>query len=612
MQRNEADAPRYQHDTWVVARSAPGVDVEDVQSEMTQIATALEAEYPRSNRGRGMFVETVDQVVRGDLRQPMLVLLLAVLVLLAGGCLNIANLSLARASARSQEVSVLALSAPAAVGLVRRFVLESLLFFGLAAVLGVAAAGFALQAIPRLAPDLLESTAGLELRLAPVAVLVPLVVCLAMLLLCALLPAASVHGGHLPRLLRAGGHRASGSRKSLAVRRGLVIAQVAMALTLTTTAVLLVRSLANVESVDPGFSADRVLRASFRLPPSRYPTDLNEYPHWDAIHRFDRALVAAAEALPGVEAAAITTDHPLSRGWTNSFVIVGRETDVAEQGEISVRLVSREYFDTSGLALVAGRRFDVRDGTGEAPVLVLNQSSVERYFPESQHEDAVLGEALAFWGIEREVIGVVADERIHGLESAVPPAAYLPLAQSPHRSSATVMVRTSGDPLAVTPGLVEAVRDIDPAIALHDITTMAATLDEALGRRRFTSLLLTAFALTALTLAILGVYGLMSYNTVRRRQEIGIRMALGARRGQVLWSVLGSGLGLAGLGVAAGVLGSLLVSRLLDGLLFGVEPREPAIYIAAAVALVVSTSLATLLPALRASRVSPVETLGES
>ncbi len=605
LQEDASTSPRWSHSTWVIARLKEGVALAEARAELGQIGTDLEREYPRENAGRGFMVEPVDEVVRGDLKQPLRFLALAVLILLATACVNIANLTMARSSSRRHELAVTAALGAGRFGVFRRFFIEALLLASIASLVAIGMTHLLLRGFGALAPDLLEVSGGQlsEPRLS--AFLPALGVGFALMVLCAALPAVRYEPGSLAGVLRSGQRRAGSARSGLRTRRLLVAAQVAMALVLATSAALLGSSLANVAGVDAGFSADSVLRASFRLPSSRYPSDFSNYPNWQEIERFDRRLVAGAEALPSVVSAALTTDHPLAPGFTNSFVIVGREAEAAEQGEISVRLVSREYFETNRLRRADGRLFSERDAVDRPAVAVVNQAAIDRFFPGG----AALGQRLAFWGVEREIVGVIVNEKIHGLESATPPAVYVPLAQAPHRGAATLMVRTDGDPRAIVPALESVVRELDPAIALYDIGTMSETVDASLAKRRFVVLLLGAFAAIAVLLSLLGVYGLLSYSIAQERHEIGVRMALGARRQQVLGQFLRSGLVLTLAGVAVGTAASLVTSRLLAGLLFGVRPHEPMILASVVLGIVLLAMVASLVPALRATRVAPVEAL---
>jgi predicted permease len=325
-----------------------------------------------------------------------------------------------------------------------------------------------------------------------------------------------------------------------------------------------------------------------------------DFPNWPAGRRFHEELIRRASALPGVEYAAVAGDNPLAAGFTNSFVVVGREAEARNWPEISLRFVSADYARVTGQALLAGRHVSDGDGPDSIPVVVINREARRQFFPAQDP----IGHQIEFWGARRTIVGVVADEKIHGLEKVAPPAAYVPVNQAP--LAGTLLVRVAGDPVAVAPAIREIFRDLDPALAVFGVEPLRQTLAESLGERRFTMLLLGAFAAVTLLLAVLGVYGVLSYGVAQRRGEIGVRMALGARPSSVQRLVMGQGLALAGAGLALGIGGSLALTRLLRGLLFGVTPTDAATFVVAPLLLLLTAVVASYLPARRASRVDPV------
>jgi predicted permease len=385
----------------------------------------------------------------------------------------------------------------------------------------------------------------------------------------------------------------------------LVVGQRAFALLLLYGAGLLLQSHRKLHAVDPGFDTASVLRVDYQLPPSRYPRGFERFPHWNEVLGFNDQLLARAAALPGVESAALTLDHPLDAGFTNSFVIAGREQESAEQGELTTRVVSPGYFDTNRVELRSGRLFGTQDVAGSPMVLLLNEEAVRRYFPEG----SALGARVRFWGIDREVVGVVENERFHGLDRPAPPTMYAPIAQNPPLGETTLMLRTAAVPEALLGPLREIVRELDPAVALYGASTMADTLAGSLRRRTFTARLLGLFAGVALALAVLGVYGVLSYLVEQRRREVGIRMALGASRASVVSMVLGEGVALAVVGAVIGLAGAYGFSTLLDSLVFGVSSRSLVSGVVAGGALLLAAALASFVPAARATRVDPAATL---
>jgi putative ABC transport system permease protein len=398
-----------------------------------------------------------------------------------------------------------------------------------------------------------------------------------------------------------GGRAGSAGPRRRRLRDGLVVTEVAVSVLLVIGAGLLLRSLHNLRAVDPGFRTERVLKLDFTLPESRYPQSFSDYPEWAEVTGFHQRLVDRVTGLPGVRDAAITAHHPLAPGYTNSFVIEGRENEYGQQPEIPIRPVTPGYFVTMGVPLRRGRMLEPRDGVGAPDVLLINEAAVRRFFAGRDP----LGQRISFWGRSREIVGVVANERFHGLGEEAPPAAYPSLAQVP-LARATLLVRATGEPAALVPALRQAVWSLDPELALSGIEPLDQTLAASIARPRFTTVLLGAFAALAVLLASIGIHGLLGYTVVQRTRELGIRLALGAPRHRVMGEVVGHGVRLTLLGVGLGLVGALALTRLLRGLLFGVAPTDPAIFAVTALMLAAVALLASCLPARRAIRVDPV------
>ncbi len=602
LQQSPATLPRHTHPIQVIARLSPATTIEAAQSDMTAIATRLEAEYPE-NRGRGVFVESLTDVLRGEARPVLLLLVGAVVAVLLIACANVANLLLVRGVARSQEMAVRVALGAGTWALARRFLVESLLLTGFAAVCGVGVAVLGLRGLLALAPAAVRDLGDVSLDVR--VLLFTLTTSVLIAVGFSLVPLLQTLRLDLQSSLKDGRGSAGDSAAKLRLRRLLVVAQTFLAVVLLVGAGLLLTSLWKLRQVDPGFRTANVVRLDFRLPAARYPRDFSVWPHWTEVHGFNNELMQRLRALPGVGSAALAISHPLDPGFTNSFVIVGRESEAADQGELKTRLVSDGYFRTAGVALLEGRVFTDRD-TADAPgVLLLNRTAQERYFPDSP----AIGQRVRFWGIEREVVGIVADERMHGLKEATPPAMYAPLAQAPPRGAVTLMVRASGDPLQLVPALREAVWAIDRELAVYNVATMDETLAESLARESFASLLLSVFAILALGLALLGIHGVISYVVTLRHREVGLRMALGASRSRVMRMVLREGLVLAGAGIAAGLAVALAASRFVAALLYGVSPQDLSIYAGVAVLLAGAAVVACALPARRATRIDPASAL---
>jgi len=405
-----------------------------------------------------------------------------------------------------------------------------------------------------------------------------------------------------------GGRSGTDSTRSLATRQLLVAVEIALAVMLAVGAGLMIRTLSRLDGVNPGFAPDGLLKAEFQLPESRYPRSFKTWPNFAEMRRFNEALIGDVRALPGVQGVALAGNHPLDAGFTNSFTVIGREAEARHWPEIAVRRVTPGYFTALHVPLVEGRLIGDGDTAAAPPVLLVNEAAAERFFP---HQDPI-GQQIGFWGIARRVIGVVGNERFHGVAEAAPPAVYAPLDQTPSITGAEVLlVRAAVDPGALATAIRGRIAGLDPALAIFGVEELRATLEESLGRRRFVMLLLTLFAGLAIGLASIGIHGVLSYDVAARRREFGIRLALGARPSDVMRDVLGRAARTTILGLAAGTIGALAVTRLLTSLLFGVAPTDAWSFLAAALLLAAVALAASLAPARQAVSADPATTLRE-
>ncbi len=597
LQLGPASTPRSLHNVFVLGRLGSGVTLAAAQAEATGIAADLERDFAESNRGRGFSVEPLADVMVGSVRPALLVLLGAVTLVLLIACVNVANLLLAQGWARSREIALRRTLGASLPRLTRQFLAESLLLAAAGGALGVLLAVWGLDLLLQLAPSDLPrlETVQVDIGVLTVAILVTMVVALVF----GILPTLQARRIDLHGALQGSGSRgATGGLANRRVRDLLVAAEVALSVVLVVGAGLLIRSLGKLQSVDPGFRTEQVVKLDLTLPASRYPQNFAEHPHWTAVSGFYQRLLERAAALPGVGAVALAASHPLAAGFTNSFVIVGREAEYTQQPEIAIRVVSPGYFALMNVPLRRGRLLEDRDVEDAAGVLLLNEAAVRRFFP---GQDPI-GQRLAFWGRERTIVGVVGNEHFRGLAEEAPPAAYPPLAQVPI-GSASLLARAGG---GAVPALEAAVWALDPDLALSGVEPLDRTLAESIARPRFTTVLLGLFAGLALLLASIGVHGLLSYTVAQRTREIGIRLALGAPPPAVLALVARRGLVLALAGTAAGLLGALALGRLLRSLLFGVGPSDPVTFAAAPLILVAVALVASYLPARRAARVDPM------
>lgn len=604
--------PRQTHPIFVLGRLAETAGVETAQEEITSVMAELEAMYPE-NRHRGGFVEPLTEVVLGPVRPALWLLLGAVGLMVLIACVNVASLLLARGASRTREVAVRAALGAGAGRLGRQFLVEGLVLAGLAGVVGVGVAKLALEGLLAWVPgEMTPRLAEVQLNAPVLAVSLGVVVFTGLVFglvpwLQARLvqPAGALHG-------QAGQAVAGGSPDRARLRGLLVVAELALAVTLVIGAGLLLRSFLETSGVDLGFHTEDLLKAEVQLPGSRYPRDFSVYPDWPAMHGFREAVLGRLRALPGVESAAVAGSHPLAAGFTNSFVIEGREEEASDQPEISVRQVTPEYFETVGVPVKAGRSLRATDDRDAVLVALLNQAAAERFF----RGESPVGERITLWGATREVVGVVGDERFHGPEAPPPPALYLPMAQAPGWNL-SLLVRAaagrerSGSTSSLAPAVRTAVHEVDPALAVFGVETLESTFARTVAYPRLLALLVGLFAAVALLLALLGVHGVLAYTVSQRRKEMGIRMALGAAPRRVLASVLGQGFLLAVLGLAVGAASAFGLTRFLEGLLFQVDARDPGIFGLVAAAVLATALLASLIPALRATRIDPARTLRE-
>jgi predicted permease len=396
----------------------------------------------------------------------------------------------------------------------------------------------------------------------------------------------------------------SGSADRAFARSVLVVGEIALAVVLVISAGLLIKSFWMLRAVDAGFDPRGVAKAEFQLPASRYASNFSQFPNFVEIHRFNRALLERVTALPGVHSAAIAGNHPLDAGFTNSFTVVGREVESRDWPEISTRRVSPGYFRTVGVPLLRGRLFTDSDGTFAAPVAIINAETQRRFFAGRDP----IGAQIRMYGAARTIVGVVGNERIHGLDDPEPIAVYFSLAQVAF-GDGVVLARTAGDAEALAGSLRAAVRDIDPALAVFGVQTLDETVAHSVAERQFTMMLMTGFGVLALALAVIGIHGLLSYTVAQRTRELGIRVALGAAPDAIVGMVVGQSLKLTMIGVAAGLGLAVLAGHWLAGLLFGVTSRDLWIFSGVVVLLVAVSMLATLIPALRATRVSAIVAL---
>ena len=581
-----------------VARLKPGVPMERARDEMGAIGRRLAERFPDFNTGWGVGLVPMREEVVGQVRPALLVLLAAVGMLLLIACTNVANLLLGRAVARRREIAV-HLSLGATRGrLVRQLLTESMVLSLAGGAIGVTAALLGTRALVRMLPQTVQlprlDTVAVDSRV----LLSALAITLLTGILFGLAPALVSSRTELQSTLRDASRGSTGGRGSTRLRSGLVVAEVALALMLLVGAGLLMRSFQKLQAVDTGIRAEGVLTMRMSLNSEAYAQE-------GAARGFLERLVPALEGLPGVTAAGTVSHLPLTVGKTGH--VAWRADRAApragEEPGVDLRVVGGNYFPAQGVRLVRGRAFDGRDNAQAPPAFIINEALARQQFP---GEDPV-GKRLAYpWPevIEGEIVGVVADVRETSVTDEPAPALYRSLAQWPD-GGINVVIRTTGDPLALAGPARDVVRGLDPNLPVASVRTMNEVVGEATARSRMSSYLLAAFATLALVLAGIGLYGIISYAVTQRRGEIGVRVALGAERGNILRLIVRQGMVLTVAGLALGLLGSLALTRLLRSLLFGVTTTDPVTFLAVPLVLASVALLASYLPASRAARVDP-------
>jgi putative ABC transport system permease protein len=587
----------------VLGRLRPGATLERAQAEMTTIMRRLEAQYPETNTGWGAELVSLREQMVGEIRPALLVFMGAVGLVLLVACANVANLMLARVAGRSHELTVRSALGASRARLAGELLIESLLLGLMGGGLGLILALWGIEAIRALGPDTLPRVeeVGLDGRVLGFA----LALSLGTGLLFGLAPVWRLTGADIRDGLAEGSRGATGGSGIRRARSALVLGEVALAFVLLAAATLLLRSFERLQQVDPGFAADRVLTARITLPQLKYP----EEERWRA---FGRDLLARAAAEPGVSSVALVSDAPLGDSpqyW--SFDIQGREapTDGSVQ-DAAVLTTSASYFETLRIPLIRGRLYDASDRPGARDVVVVSQEAARRFWRGRNP----IGDRITFgdpadpdasWST---VVGVVGDVRHESLQEQPYPQIYLPFEQAPVRS-VVLTARTGGDPLSLVPAIRRVLRELDPDLPLADVSTLDQRKAVALTRPRVNAAVLGGFALAALVLAAVGIYGVVAYGVVQRTRELGIRMALGAGGGTLLLMVIRQGMVPVLGGMAAGLVGALAGGRVLRSLLFGVEAGDP-VTLAAVTCFLVTVALAAMyLPARRAARSDPMAAL---
>lgn len=587
----------------VIGRRKTGVSHQQALAEMDRVAAQLDQEYPQANAGQRTELIPMKEAMVGRAKQPLVVLLGAIGFVLLIACANVANLLLARATGREKELALRTALGAGRGRLIRQAMTESLVLCGLGGAAGLGLAAISVRLVQGIEAIPLPRRAEIGMDTTVFAFAAAIVVVTGIVF--GLLPVMRGVRSDVREKLQEGSRGSEGKGKQR-MRLALVGAEVALSLVLLAGAALMLRSFSALREVNPGFHAEGVLTMNVNLPAPKYA---------DATRRADfyQRAVESLRALPGVEAAAAAAYAPMGGMRTlRRFAIEGRLMPESGREPVAVDVpVSPDYFRVMGIPLKAGRWFTEVDTAQGTFVAVVSEGFVQQHFP----NENPIGRKLLYYSSRpgapsppREIVGVVGEVKHDGLGSGAPIQFYVPQAQSPW-GFATFLLRARGEPAQLAGAAKAAIRQIDPERAVFDVKTLEEIVGNSMAERRAILVLLGIFAGVAVALAAVGIYGVMAYAVGRRTQEIGIRMALGAQRGDVLGMVVKQGMVVAGIGVTVGLTGAVAVTRVLQQFLFGVEARDPLTLAVAAVILAGVALAACWVPAWRASRVQPMEAL---
>jgi predicted permease len=583
-----------------VALLKPGVSVEQAHEEMTAITARLRQQYPNTNNKRFDRVVSLQTHLVGESSAALLLLLGAVALVLLIACANVANLLLARSATREKEIAVRLALGATRLRLVRQLLVESVLLALVGGAGGLLLGWWGVDLLRGLLPvDFPRAQSiGVDLRVLGFTLLVSLGTGIVF----GLAPALQSTKPDINEALKENARGAAGGARRNRVRALLIVSEVALSLVLLIGAGLLFRSFLRLQAVTLGFQPQRLL--TFRLTPSG--ANFKQDPQYSA---FYDQVAERIKALPGVEAVGVINTLPLQKGPTTAFRVEGRPLLTPDKWPgVNYRSVSPDYFRATGISILRGRALDAHDNTSAPLAVLVNQALVRRDFPD---EDPV-GKRINLGGTGRdgqpiwfEIVGVVADVRNLELNTEPTPEIYTSYLQDPFAGMSYV-VRSQVEPESLLPSVREVVRQVDKAQPVAEVREMEQIVSEAAAQPRFNSLLLGIFAGVALLLAAAGIYGVMSYAVTQRTHEIGVRMALGAQRGDVLRLIVGHGFKLTLVGLALGMACAYALTRVMTTLLYGVKPTDPATFAGGAFLLALVALLACYVPARRATRIDPL------
>ena len=594
---------------YAIGRLKPGVSLARAQADLQRIAASLAAHYPL-DRGVGVMLRPLQEDRVANLRPAILLLMAAVLLILLIACSNVANLLLARNSSRAREIAVRIAIGAKRSALIRQFMAENLTLGVLGGMLGCAVAWCGCAAIAHLHPVKLPQLADVAVDLRVLAFGVGLSVLSSVIF--GTLPALTSLKVNPSEAFKEGGRSNLAARGKQWLRHSLVAAEMALAVMLLVGTALLMQSLARLQEQQPGFRVDHVLRTLMFLPPVRYPGAAS-------LTRFFDEYVARVRRLPGVRDAVISAAYPPDDEWMQKFTLDGMPASrLEDMPSATFNVTDSHYLSTLGIALRRGRDFSESDREDTPSVALINQAFAARYFPNQDpvgkpiqlHLESALSDG-AVYNLHFTIIGVMGDIMNRGVVLPPEPQITTLFRQTPQLNYwyKNLMVRTTVDPLQVAASIRQQLHALDPDVPFAEVSSMEQIMAQQTTDRRYTTDLLGLFAAFGMVLAGVGVYGVVSYLVAQRTNEIGLRMALGARRADVLWMVIRQGLSMAAIGAAVGLLGAWSLRQAISQLVFGVSPDDPATFLTAASLLIAFAAAASYIPARRAAMVDPMVAL---
>ncbi len=586
-----------------VARLKSGIEIEQATAAMEVIARRLEQDFPESRKGwTNEAIPLRDYIVNDDIQLALMVLIGAVGFVLLIACVNVANLLLARATAREREIAIRMALGSGRIRLIRQLLTESVMLALAGGGAGLLLAFWGVDLLTAIAPSDIPGIA--EARIDLRVLLFAMAVSVVTALLFGLIPALHSTKTNFNESLKEGGRSATEGARGRSLRSILVVAEVVLSLVLLACAGLMIRSFIHLQSVDPGFNTDNLVTMSVNCPSLRYPDNAQAL-------AFYKNVVDRVADSPGVESAAVSSALPLGGGGFylgRVLLIEGHpEPPAGPDHETQWNVISPGYFQTTGIKLLRGRAFDERDAEKSNPVIIINETMARRMF----HDEDPIGKRIRSWRDEnllREIVGVVQDVRYYGLGDELRGLVYIPHTQNTWRLM-LLSVRTTGDAANLIGSIRDQIWSVDKDIAIANPKTMKETLAQSVAPQRFSTLLLAIFAALAMALAAVGIYSVLSYSVTQRAHELGIRMALGARAGDVIRLVVAHGMKLTLTGVAIGLASAFALTRLMKSLLYEVSATDPLTFILIPLILTGVALAASFIPARRATRVDPVEAL---